>query len=358
MGPRGASDVNTQKIATRRLPKASRPGPLLPGRAVENGPRPAAREGSGAAGLRVRLSIVVVTYKTRDLLRSFLQSALQEMAGLEGVSTRVVVVDNASQDGTREMVTQEFPLVVFIENEENLGLAAALNRGLRVALLDSDLILLSNSDIVIHEGTLKKMVDWLLAHPELDGCCARLFNPDGSPQRTRTHIVYLLPERPHRSGPATFPGTTFALYRSSAFERVGGFDEVFFFYNEDLDWAERAKKAGLRFAYLADATVTHVRGAGRQRNASRILRDLYRLNLYYFRKHHPALASLAYLGLRLQLAWQRQRHVRELRRSGADPARREQLIYQLRDIEEARRRLETEWRRPSQPCVPDLSASG
>jgi len=213
------------------------------------------------------------------------------------------VVDNASTDGTVDMVRTEFPEVRVVANAANFGPARAFNQGLAEVLPDADLVLLANSDVYIHVGTLKRMVEFLGNHPEEDGCCGRLYNPDGTPQFTRTRIVSLWPvskDKPHR---ATFPGTGFSMIRASAFARIGGFDETYYFYNEDLDWAERARKAGLRFEYIPDASVTHYGNQGRRHNVSRIRRELYRANLYYYRRHYPALAPLAYVGQLLALRW-------------------------------------------------------
>ncbi len=174
----------------------------------------------------------------------------------------MIVVDNASRDGTREMVNVQFPTVEYIENKDNLGPAVALNQGLAAALPWADYVLIANNDIVVHRGSLGKMLEFLRRNPDISGCCARLLNPDGTPQYTRTHIMRLLPRDPAKSGPATFPGNGFALYRSKVFKWIGGYDETFFFFNEDLEWAERAKRAGFHFYYLADVTVTHWGGAG------------------------------------------------------------------------------------------------
>jgi Predicted glycosyltransferases len=192
----------------------------------------------------VRLAVVVVTYQTRELLREFLLSLRSEIESLTGVAVNVVVVDNASTDGTVEMVRTEFPEVRVVANAANFGPARAFNQGLAEVLSDADVVLLANSDIYIHAGTLKRMIEFLGSHPRwMDA--AGDFITRTVPQFTRTRIVSLWPvskDKPHR---ATFPGTGFSMIRASAFARIGGFDETYYFYNEDLDWAERARRAGL-----------------------------------------------------------------------------------------------------------------
>lgn len=322
----------------------------------------------------VRLAVVVVTYQTRELLREFLLSLRSEIESLTGVAVNVVVVDNASTDGTVEMVRDEFPEVRVVANAANLGPARAFNQGLAEVLSDADVVLLANSDIYIHAGTLKRMIEFLGSHPEVDGCCGRLYNPDGTPQVTRTRIVSLWPvskDKPHR---ATFPGTTFSMIRASAFARIGGFDETYYFYNEDLDWAERARRAGLRFEYIPEASVTHYGSQGRRHNVSRIRRELYRANLYYYRRHYPALAPLAYLGQLLALRWGqwlRRRWLEKLsvqRGTTGSGGRSDETTevavasevaseaarwqQELADLEAAIARLRAEYRNPTAPRIP------
>jgi len=322
----------------------------------------------------LRLAVVVVTYETRELLREFLLSLRTEIQSLPGVAVTVLVVDNASTDGTVDMVRTEFPEVRVVANAANFGPARAFNQGLAEVLPDADLVLLANSDVYIHVGTLKRMVEFLGNHPEVDGCCGRLYNPDGTPQFTRTRIVSLWPvskDKPHR---ATFPGTGFSMIRASAFARIGGFDETYYFYNEDLDWAERARRAGLRFEYIPDASVTHYGNQGRQHNVSRIRRELYRANLYYYRRHYPALAPLAYLGQLLALRWGqwlRRRWLEKLsvqRGTTGSGGRSDETTevavasevaseaarwqQELADLEAAIARLRAEYRNPTAPRIP------
>ena len=324
-----------------------------------------------------RLAVVVVTYETRDLLRDFLLSVRAEQARMAGMPVKVVVVDNASTDGTAEMVRREFPDVRLIASAENGGPARAFNLGLAEVIPEADLVVISNSDVTIHAGTLEKMVEFLRKHPDVDGCCGRLYNSDGTPQVTRTRIWSLRrapKDQPHR---ATFPGTTFAMFRAEAFARVGGFDETYYFYNEDLDWAERARKARLRFQYLPDASVTHHSGQGRRHNVSRIRRELYRANLYYYRRHYPLLAPLVYGAQLLSLRWGQRVRRRELQKVGQQsaaattaygmsPAELEAaaaselgdrvalLRQELADLEDAIQRMRREYRSPSLPQIPQF----
>src|SRR2546425_4028391 len=235
----------------------------------------------------VMLAVVVVTFNTRDLLLQALQSVYDD-AQRAGRSHRVIVVDNASSDGTAAAVREAFPSVHLIENSTNVGLAPALNQGLR-ACADATYVLLMNSDIKVRPGTLGPMMDHLDAHPAVSGVTVQLIHPDGAPQKFRTSFgIVLLPEALKRIFPITFFGTTFHLGRRAIYndDQVGPFDEYYFFFNEDLDWSVRAHRKGLVFHYLPNIPVIHYRGRGRAQNRQRLLTDQYRMNLYFYAKFY------------------------------------------------------------------------
>jgi GT2 family glycosyltransferase len=260
----------------------------------------------------VTLAVAVVTFNNRDLLLQAVQSVYDD-AQRAGRSHRVIVVDNASSDGTAAAVRKAFPSVHLIENSTNVGLAPALNQGLR-ACADATYVLLMNSDIKVRPGTLGPMMDHLDAHPEVSGVSVQLIHPDGAPQKFRTSFgIVLLPEPLNRIFPITFFGTTFHLGRRAMYndDQVGPFDEYYFFFNEDLDWSVRAHRKGLVFHFLPNIPVIHYRGRGRAQNRQRLLTDQYRMNLYFYAKFYgrswtqliyyiqtaEVLARLAYLRL-------------------------------------------------------------
>ncbi|MGE5593965.1 MAG: glycosyltransferase family 2 protein [Betaproteobacteria bacterium] len=300
------------------------------------------------------LTFVIVTYNTRELLRKCLASILAEASSSELAevsSVRIVVVDNASSDGTQDMLRDEFPSVRLIANPDNLGPAKGFNLGLAEALNDAEFVVVMNSDIVILPGTVQHMMAFLKANPHVDGVSVPLFYPDMSPQKTRTHIARLLPINKRRPFRADFPGTTFAMIRARAFRKVGGYDENYYFYNEDLDWASRAKAAGCVFYHLPDASAIHAHGQGRKQNVSRIVAELYKSNIYYYKRHYPRLAWLALVILRLEISWR----IRALRRGlerVTDPQARRSIEESMTVYAEARRRMEEEYPRNTRPRIP------
>lgn len=249
----------------------------------------------------VDLAVVIVNYKTRDLLRDCLRS----IDASEGDFTcRVCVVDNASGDGSAAMVRAEFPHVSVIEQARNQGYAAANNRGLRYFGFGDDgqvvprYVLLLNPDTLLPADALARMVAFMETHPEagaagcklvredgrLDRACRRSFpSPEVSFYRL-TGLSFLFPRSP-RFGRYNLSYldesiTTevdavvgaFMLVRREAIAAAGLLDESFFMYGEDLDWAFRIKRAGWQIWYYPEVVVLHYKGqSSRQHSTSSII---------------------------------------------------------------------------------------
>lgn len=245
----------------------------------------------------VSLAIVIVTFNTRDLVLQCLHSVTED-AERAGRTYRIIVVDNASTDGTATAVRVAFPTVELIENTTNVGIAPALNQGLR-ACADCAYVFLMNSDIKVLPGTMGPMLDYLDRHPQIAGVSVQLVNPDMSRQKFRTSFgLVLFPERFDRIFRLRFFGDTFHLGRRAIYneDQVGLFDEFYFFFNEDLDWSVRAHRNGLVFHYLPDLPVVHYSGQGRAQNRLKLLSEFYRMNLYFYAKFYGrAIARMVYL---------------------------------------------------------------
>lgn len=239
----------------------------------------------------VSLSVVITTYKTRELVRRCIESVMKDCERA-GVDHEVIVIDNASGDGTVEMIRDGFPQVKLIANDRNVGPARAYNQGIRAA--SSPFILLLNSDVEVLDGTIGEMIDFLIAHPDVSGVTGKLLNPDLSLQKIRTSIISLARKNYDHIFPVRFVGSGFHMARASAFRDVGHFDENYYFYNEDLDWVERANRKGHKFMFLPGARVIHYSGQGSKQNWPAIQRELYRSNVYYYRKFYgPVITWLA-----------------------------------------------------------------
>ena len=261
------------------------------------------------------LCVVIVSYNTRDLLRACLRSlaASLERTARE-LDAEITVVDNASSDGTADMVRADFPSVRLIPLMENRGFAAANN--LAVRLSDSRYVLLLNPDTEVLDDAPLALVRFMDAHPGVAVCGCRLLNPD----RTFQHSCFRFPTLPmsfldlfplhyrllesrlngryprrwyNHSFPIDHPLGACMMVRRQAIEQVGPLDEGFFMYCEEVDWCYRMKQAGWEIYYTPDAAVIHYGGASTGQIAGPMFVTLHRSRDRFFRKHYGPLYALA-----------------------------------------------------------------
>jgi GT2 family glycosyltransferase len=224
------------------------------------------------------LSIVVVNWNTREILRDCLASVA---AHLGGVAHEVIVVDNASADASADMVAQDFPTVRLIRNSENVGFGAANNQAMRIAR--GEWLLLLNSDTVLTDASVAALFDRVRALPGIGVAHCRLMLPDGRLQHTAYRfpslrlamledlgLYKLLGSR--RAGDTLLNGYwdhgderdvdwvagAFMLLPREVFEQTGGFDERLFMYGEDMEWCQRIRDRGWRIRYFPDASIVHL----------------------------------------------------------------------------------------------------
>ncbi len=255
------------------------------------------------------LTVVVVNWNVRDLLRRCLHSVLAHAIRLE-----IIVVDNASSDGSAAMVRAEFPSVRLIANEENRGFTAATNQGL--ALAQGRYLLLLNPDTEVVGDALATMVHYMDAHPKVGALGPQLRYPDGSRQPSRrrfptfaTALVestviqewwrdnrflrrYYMADTPDDAIQAVdWVVGACLLVRREVYDQVGGLDEGFFMYSEELDWCRRIKEAGWQVVYLPTATIIHHEGRSSEQVVPARHIHFQSSKVRYFRKHHGALQA-------------------------------------------------------------------
>jgi GT2 family glycosyltransferase len=272
------------------------------------------------------ISVIIVSWNARDYLRDCLNSIRQTGASCV---REVIVVDNASKDGSPEMVSDHFPEVMLIRSEENLGFARANN--LAMTRASGPILALVNSDVIVHPGCFEKLADYLNTHPDVGMVGPRIFGGDGNLQRTCRKLPTLwntlcrmltfdqiLPnwqmfsgfEVPYRDYDkyleAEVLSGCFCVARKKAVDEVGGMDERFFFYAEDIDWSKRFWDAGWKLMFVPDATATHFGGGSTANAPLRYSIEILRATLKYWRKHHGIagqvvcyLLILAHHGVRL-----------------------------------------------------------
>lgn len=256
-----------------------------------------------------QLAIVIVNYNTREDLRCCLSSL--GASSIE-IAHEIIVIDNASSDGSIEMIREMFPAVRAIVNRENLGLVKGYNQACRTT--KAPYILLLDSDTIVHAGAVDRLYRFLIDHPAVGIAAPQLLNVDGSNQLTarnlpspmnalfgrQTLLTQWFPNNPWsrhylrahdtaREEPYAVEWISFAsgMLRADLFERVGRFDEDYFVYWIDADWCRRVLEAGFSVCCVPNACVTHVEKNKRgKRKRPRSIIDFHRGAYLYFRKHH------------------------------------------------------------------------
>jgi GT2 family glycosyltransferase len=263
-----------------------------------------------------RISVIIVSYNAADELEAALRSiaALPEVSGAP-VFAEVIVSDNGSKDDSVARAKLAFPAARVIENGANLGFAKGCNVGARLAT--SPLLFFFNPDARAHEGLLKNAVDYFDGHPDVAMCGAKLLNEDGTIAEScgefdtwwqaflRSSAWGELPIfRPQSNGyrlrrwdyaserDVDLVVGAAMFIRADVFRRLGGFDERFFLYHEEIDFAHRVRDAGLRVVYLPQCVVTHAGEAGGSKKTwgkSGVLGWRQRSRRLYWIKHHGLL---------------------------------------------------------------------
>lgn len=261
------------------------------------------------------LSVCVVSYNCRDLLAECLRS-IEEHSG--ELSVEVTVTDNASSDGTVEMLREQFPAVQVIANEDNAGFAAGTNQAMAEA--GGETLMMLNPDTEVTAGALERLVGFLRERPEAGAVGPAVVGPDGRPQPTGHRFPRLLRTLVtqvglHRAlpccrafegptGPAAhlqrrvdwLSGVCIAI-RREAWERVGPLDEGFFMYSEDVDWCYRAARAGYERWLLPDARIIHHEGASWGGASRERILAAHRANFRFFGKHYGHAAEVTHRAL-------------------------------------------------------------
>lgn len=258
------------------------------------------------------VSVVTVSYNTKDLLAQCLQSVFEQTPSLK---LEVIVVDNASSDDSCRMVREEFPTVQLIANENNEGIAKANNQGMRAS--SGRYILLLNPDTIVLARSIELMVAFMDSHPEIGACGCKLFYPDGTYQCSAHplptalsgfyHYAFLLKripflahllvpdwiDRPDQTRAVGYCSTACLLVSRACIEDVGPMDESFFLYGDDVDWCNRMWHCGWPVFYLAEGRVIHYEGGSQGPDPMRRPRWMHG-ELQYMRKWHSVVYTHVY----------------------------------------------------------------
>jgi N-acetylglucosaminyl-diphospho-decaprenol L-rhamnosyltransferase len=245
-----------------------------------------------------RVSALIVSYNTRDLLLEAIASVNDEPA------VEVIVVDNASSDGSAAAVAQRFPSVRLITSQRNLGFAGGTNVAAQAAS-GRDLLLL-NPDAALTPGALRCLVDRLVREPLAAAVGPSLVYPSGKPQPAAFRFPGLvqvaldlfpidrlmdspLNGRLHTACAARqidHPLGACMLIRGSAWHDVGPLDDGYFMYLEEVDWCQRARRNGWQIWFEPSATVVHHAGAATRQQPDAMFEQLWRSRLRYYQRYN------------------------------------------------------------------------
>ena len=250
------------------------------------------------------LSVVIVNYNVKYFLKQCLASVYgsqRTLADGSELNLDVWVVDNDSVDGSVAMVRSDFPQVQVIENHENVGFARANNQAISLIPHTSNLILLLNPDTVVERDTLVRCVDFMTAHPDCGGLTVKMVDGDGNflkeskrgfptPEASFYKISGLIHLFPHSRRIAAYymghlpedevneieimPGA-FILFRREVYSQIGGLDESYFMYGEDIDFSWRIHLAGWKNYYLPETRIIHYKGESTKKGSMNYVYTFY-----------------------------------------------------------------------------------
>ncbi len=274
---------------------------------------------------RLDISVIIVSWNVRDLLVKCLEALLSDdVSG--GMALQVIVVDNASSDGSEE-AARAFPDVCAIQTGENLGYGKANNMGFAEAA--GSYLLVLNPDTVPQPGSLRALLDFAEAHPLAGIMSPRLLNPNGTVQPSAFRFPTLLMAAIDLFGlPVVIPGRlrlklfgsglngrypqetktkdpfridhplgACMLIRREVYEQLGGFDPAIYMYSEEIELAMRASRAGWECWQVPEARVIHLGGQSTRQMPDRMYVELWRSRLYIYSTFRSKIAQLALRGL-------------------------------------------------------------
>lgn len=254
----------------------------------------------------IDLSIIIVNYNVKEFLLNLLDSI---RIASKNISVETIVVDNASDDGSVDLLYQKFPDVKLIANKTNVGFGAANNQAMQIAC--GEYFLLINPDTIVREDTIIKMLDFFKRTPKAGIAGCKVLNPDGTlqlscrrsfpgPWTSFTKVTGLSALFPKNRILARYNLTyldenqtyevdavsgAFLMIRKNVYEKVGGFDEQFFMYGEDLDLCYRVQKSTFKVFYVHSTEIIHYKGESTKRSSLDETKLFYNAMHLFVKKH-------------------------------------------------------------------------
>lgn len=260
----------------------------------------------------MKLSVIIVNYNVKHFLEQCLHSVLQ---AIDSIESEVMVIDNNSTDGSLEYLQPIFPSVRFIKSSENLGFGRANNLGLQSA--KGEFILFLNPDTLVTEDCFVKCVRFLESQPKAGALGIRMLDGTGKflPESKRsfpntatafyklTGLSALFPKSSvfnkyalghldeHQNHKVDVLAGAFMMFKQSVLEQIGGFDEAFFMYGEDIDLSYRSKQAGFENWYFSESSIIHFKGESAKQGSLNYVKMFYQAMIIFVNKHYQGKGS-------------------------------------------------------------------
>ncbi len=252
------------------------------------------------------ISIIIVNYNVKEFVKNLLYSLHK---ALINYNSEIIVIDNASSDGSVEDIKEKFPYVKVIANKENIGFGKANNQGLEIA--EGNYIVLLNPDTIVREDTFSKLIEFVDKNSKVGMATCKVLNPDGTlqlacrrgfpgPWTSFTKITGLSKLFPKSKLFARYNLTyldenktsevdaisgSFMFFTREVYKKVGGFDPQFFMYGEDLDLCYRVQQAGYKVCYIPDTEIIHYKGESTKRSNIDEVKIFYNAMHLFVKKH-------------------------------------------------------------------------
>ena len=268
------------------------------------------------------LSIIIVNYNVKEFLQNLIHSIEKASSNL---TKEIFIIDNASDDGSVEFIREKFPQIKLIANQKNLGFGKANNLGLKEA--SGKYLLMINPDTIVAEDTFEKMIEFFDQNKNVGLAGCKILNPDGTLQLAcrrsfpgpwvsftkvtglssffpkskifaRYNLTYL---DENQSYEVDAISGSFMMMRKEVYEKVGGFDEQFFMYGEDLDLCYRIQKTGYKVFYVHTTQIIHYKGESTKRSSLDETKVFYNA-MHLFVKKHFSSSFLVQIILRSAIA--------------------------------------------------------
>lgn len=257
--------------------------------------------------IQIDLSVIIVNYNVKDFLQSLLLSLDK---ALKNITHEIIIVDNASTDGSVELIRNNFLQVTLINNKKNLGFSKANNLGLKIS--KGKYLLLINPDTLVSEDTLTEMINFFESRPKVGLAGCKILNPDGTLQLAcrrsfpgpwtsfckvtglstlfpkskifaRYNLTYL---DENKSYEVDAVSGSFMMFTRKVYEEIGGLDEEYFMYGEDLAYCFSIQKAGYNIFYVASTQIIHYKGESTKRSSIDETRIFYNAMHLFVKKHY------------------------------------------------------------------------